>query len=44
MQFRQLGPTDTRVSAMAVGCWVMGGHMWADPNDDESVAASENGE
>jgi aryl-alcohol dehydrogenase-like predicted oxidoreductase len=39
MQFRQLGTTDTQVSAMAVGCWVMGGHMWADPNDDESIAA-----
>ena len=39
MQYRQLGTTDTQVSAMAIGCWVMGGHMWADPDDDESVAA-----
>ncbi len=39
MQYRQLGATDTQVSAMAIGCWVMGGHMWADPDDDESVGA-----
>ncbi len=39
MQQRPLGTTDTNVTVMAVGCWVMGGHMWADPNDDESVDA-----
>lgn len=39
MQFRQLGTTDTRVTTMAVGCWVMGGQWWAEPDDDESIAA-----
>lgn len=43
MKFRPLGTTDTRVSPMAIGCWVMGGHMWADPDDDESVAAIRAG-
>jgi len=39
MEYRPLGDTDTQVTVMALGCWVMGGQMWADPDDDESVAA-----
>jgi methylglyoxal reductase len=39
MQYCALGSSDLKVSAVGLGCWVMGGVYWAEPDDNESVAA-----
>lgn len=38
MEYRQLGRTDMRVSAVSFGAWAIGG-FWGAVNDDESVRA-----
>lgn len=40
MEYRPLGNTDLRVSAIGFGCWAMGKWMWGeDVVDDDSIAA-----
>lgn len=40
MEYRQLGRTDMRVSAISFGAWAIGG-FWGAVNDDESMRALE---
>ena len=39
MEFRTLGSTGLKVSAIGLGTWTMGGKWWGEVNDDESIAA-----
>ena len=39
MEKRQLGQSDLHVTAIGLGCWVMGGWMWGGADDADSVAA-----
>jgi aryl-alcohol dehydrogenase-like predicted oxidoreductase len=39
MQYRPLGKSDVRVSAVGTGCWAIGGDLWGPVDDNESVAA-----
>ncbi len=39
MEYRQLGKTDLKVSTVTFGCWAMGGHMWGEVDDTDSIAA-----
>ena len=39
MDYRQLGRTDLNVSTITFGCWAMGGHMWGEVDDTNSIAA-----
>jgi aryl-alcohol dehydrogenase-like predicted oxidoreductase len=39
MEYRQLGKTDMKVSAMALGCWPFaGGAVWGEQDDNASIA------
>ena len=37
MDKRRIGSTDVEVSAIALGCWPMGGDYWGGADDDESI-------
>jgi aryl-alcohol dehydrogenase-like predicted oxidoreductase len=37
MEKRKLGTTDIEVSALALGCWPMGGGYWGETDDEESI-------
>ena len=37
MEKRKIGTTDVEVSAIALGCWPMGGDYWGGTDDDESI-------
>ena len=37
MEKRKLGSTDIEVSALALGCWPMGGGYWGETDDEESI-------
>ncbi len=39
MEYTFLGDTGLKVSVIAFGCWVTGGHFWGGVNDDESTKA-----
>lgn len=39
MEYRQLGSSDVKVSAVALGTWAIGGWMWGGTDDDNAVAA-----
>ena len=39
MEYRQLGSSDVKVSAIALGTWAIGGWMWGGTDDDNAVAA-----
>jgi len=39
MEFRTLGSTGLKVSAIGLGTWAMGGKWWGEVNDDESISA-----
>ena len=39
MQFRELGRTHFRVSAIGYGAWGIGGKQWLGGTDDQSVTA-----
>ncbi len=39
MQFRKLGGTGIEVSEVGFGAWGIGGHLWQDSRDDESLQA-----
>lgn len=39
MQFRKLGKSGIEVSEIGFGAWGIGGHLWQDSKDDESVQA-----
>ena len=39
MQYRILGRTGLQVSEIGFGSWGIGGKMWADSNDEESIKA-----
>jgi methylglyoxal reductase len=39
MEKRALGQSGLEVTAIGLGCWVMGGWMWGGAEDDESIAA-----
>jgi len=42
MQYRRLGRTDLKVSAVAMGCWaIAGGSMWGPQDEEDSIAAIE---
>jgi len=37
METRAIGTTDVRASAIALGCWPMGGDYWGGADDEESI-------
>ena len=37
MEKRMIGTTDVGASAIALGCWPMGGDYWGGTDDDESI-------
>jgi len=39
MQYRQLGESDVKVSAVTMGCWAIGGRWWGGTDDAKAVAA-----
>ena len=39
MQNRKLGKTGIEVSEIGFGAWGIGGHLWQDSKDDESIQA-----
>jgi len=39
MEKRQLGGSGLEVTAVGLGCWVMGGWMWGGADDEESISA-----
>jgi aryl-alcohol dehydrogenase-like predicted oxidoreductase len=39
MELRKLGKTDIEVSEIGFGAWGIGGHLWQDSKDDESIQA-----
>lgn len=39
MEYRRLGRSDMEISAISLGCWVMGKEWWGDADDAESISA-----
>jgi len=39
MEYRQLGNTEVKVSALAFGAWAIGGWMWGGADKDEALSA-----
>ncbi len=39
MKYRRLGNSELYVSVVGLGTWVMGGVWWAEPDDEQSIAA-----
>jgi len=39
MQYRQLGESDVKVSAVTMGCWAIGGRWWGGTDDAKAIAA-----
>ena len=39
MEYRQLGSSDVKVSAVTLGTWAIGGWMWGGTDDANAVAA-----
>ena len=39
MEYRILGKTNLKVSAIGFGGWAIGGNMWGHQDDNDSVAA-----
>lgn len=39
MQYRTLGKTNLKVSAIGFGAWAIGGNMWGKQDDSDSIAA-----
>ena len=39
MQYRRLGQTELQLSEIGFGAWGIGGHLWQDSNDEESLRA-----
>ncbi len=39
MRYRKLGRTNLQVSEIGFGAWGIGGHLWRDSRDDESITA-----
>ncbi|MBO8170546.1 MAG: aldo/keto reductase [Bacillaceae bacterium] len=39
MRYRKLGNTDMNVSVIGFGCWAMGGDVWGEVEDRESIEA-----
>lgn len=35
--YKQLGPTDIRVSPLGLGCWAIGGPFWLDGKQDKAT-------
>ena len=38
MEYRTLGSTDLKVTAIGLGTWTMGGRWWGEVDDAESIA------
>lgn len=41
MEYRELGKTGVKVSAVGFGCWAMGGANWGVVDDNDSIAAAQ---
>ncbi len=41
MEYRQLGSSDVKVSAITLGTWAIGGWMWGGTDEAEAIAAIE---
>ena len=41
MEYRQLGASDVKVSAITFGAWAIGGWMWGGTDESDAVAAME---
>lgn len=41
MEYRQLGNSDVKVSAITLGTWAIGGWMWGGTDETEAIAAIE---
>ena len=39
MEYRQLGKSDLKISAVGLGCWAIGGWWWGGTDVNESIAA-----
>lgn len=41
MEYRELGKTGVKVSAIGFGCWAMGGTNWGVVDDNDSISAAQ---
>ncbi|NQU19218.1 aldo/keto reductase [bacterium] len=37
MRYKKISKTDTKISVISIGTWVMGGKNWGEVDDQESI-------